>query len=102
MKEKKRNCWEYRKCGREPGGKNVAEKCVCPAAIEKRYNGVNNGKKGGRFCWVVAGTYCKGKVQGAYAQKLEDCIRCPFYKEVERQEGRYLRLSPSSLNNQSI
>ena len=28
------NCWEVKKCGREPGGKSVATLGVCPAASE--------------------------------------------------------------------
>ena len=84
MKEEMKNCWEYMKCGREPGGKKVEE-----------MDGVNNGRSSGRFCWTVAGTYCKGKIQGIFAQKLKDCIQCPFYKKVEEEEGRYLKLTPS-------
>lgn len=30
------NCWEYFKCGREPGGSKVDELGVCPAATEER------------------------------------------------------------------
>ena len=26
------NCWEVKKCGREPGGAKVAELGVCPAS----------------------------------------------------------------------
>jgi len=27
----KLNCWEFKKCGRQPGGPKVAELGVCPA-----------------------------------------------------------------------
>ena len=94
MKEERKNCWEYMKCGRELGGKNVEEMGCCPASTENIDDGLNNGKNSGRFCWTIAGTYCKGKIQGIYAQKLKDCMQCPFYKKVEEEEGRYLKLTP--------
>ena len=86
MNEKK-NCREYLECGREPGGKNVKELGICPAAAEVRFDGVNGGKFGGRFCWIVSGTYCNGEVQGTFAKKLGDCLKCPFFTEVAKQEG---------------
>ncbi|MGD8779854.1 MAG: hypothetical protein PVH88_12945 [Ignavibacteria bacterium] len=76
------NCWEFKKCGREKGGKNVKKFGICPAAIEVRANNINNGINGGRTCWLISGTFCDGKVQGAYASKLIDCMDCDFYKEV--------------------
>ena len=59
---KRKNCWEEMKCGRESGGKNADELGVCPAAIDKEFEGVNKGEKAGRFCWAVGGTFCKGEV----------------------------------------
>ncbi len=32
-------------------------------------------------CWAVAGTFCHGKVQGAFAQKIGDCRKCVVYRE---------------------
>ena len=82
----KENCWEVMKCGREPGGAKVKELGVCPAAIEVKANGLNCGRNGGRACWAIAGTFCEGKVQGTFAQKLCDCIKCEFYKKVVKEE----------------
>ncbi|MBU0493620.1 MAG: hypothetical protein KKA73_02775 [Chloroflexi bacterium] len=79
-------------CGREPGGCKVAELGACPAATEERFDGVNRGQNAGRFCWVVAGTLCKGEVQGTFAKKFRNCLQCRFYLEVEKQEGRALVL----------
>lgn len=31
-------------------------------------------------CWVIAGTYCLGQIQGVYAQKMGDCRKCIVYK----------------------
>jgi len=82
----KLNCWEFKKCGRESGGTNCAQFGVCISATEKRANGVNGGKNGGRACWAIAGTQCGGKVQGTFAQKIDDCQNCPFYGRVMDEE----------------
>jgi hypothetical protein len=82
----KKNCWEFKKCGREPGGAHEREFGVCPAATEKRLDGIHNGKNGGRSCWVVAGTMCRGEVQGNFAQKYKTCLICDFYNKVKREE----------------
>ena len=79
------NCWEYEKCGRQPGGAHVDDMGVCPAATNGA--GGNGGVHAGRVCWAVAGTYCKGKVQGRFAQKLPECMQCDFYKLVKKEEG---------------
>lgn len=92
---KKRNCWEYKRCGREPGGNNADELGVCPATTEKRLDGTFDGKNAGRACWVVAGTMCKGTVQGTYAQKLGDCGLCEFYQLVKQEEGKDFLVSVS-------
>jgi len=61
---RKLNCWDFKKCGREPDGENIAECGVCPAATE-------GGDNGGRACWVVAGTSCKGGAEGKEIQSLQ-------------------------------
>ena len=78
----KKNCWESMKCGREPGGSKSDELGICPAATEKKFDGVNGGSASGRFCWVVAGTLCRGDIQGTFAKKFKDCVLCPFLHEV--------------------
>ena len=87
MVERKTNCWEYMKCGREPNGRQAAELGVCPATIDESYDGINDGENAGRICWAVAGTCCGNEVQGTYAEKRKSCISCPFYKAVQEQEG---------------
>lgn len=88
----KKNCWELKGCGREQQGKNAKELGVCPAAAEVRLDGVHSGKNAGRACWVVAGTMCRGQVQGTFAQKYADCGKCDFYITVREEElqGRTL------------
>jgi tRNA A-37 threonylcarbamoyl transferase component Bud32 len=80
------NCWEYMKCGREPGGTKVDEFGICPAAADLSFDGINSGICGGRICWAVAGTFCDGKVQGTFAEKRESCMSCSFYKTVQEEE----------------
>jgi hypothetical protein len=83
----KSNCWQVKKCGREPGGLKAAELGICPAATEMALDGTNEGRNGGRACWAIAGTLCGGKVQGSYAMKLSNCLQCEFYRLVATEEG---------------
>ena len=80
------NCWEYKKCGREPGGEKADELGVCPAATETRLNNVNYGKNGGRACWGVSGTSCNGKTYTNFALRLSACAKCDFYQLVSEEE----------------
>ena len=64
-------CWEYMKCGRD---KDSSLKCPSYPNF-------------GRVCWVVAGTFCEGKVQGTFAQKSEDCKKCEFYQKMRKKEA---------------
>ncbi len=80
------NCWEFTKCGREPGGSKVDQFGVCPAAKETRADGINCGKNGGRVCWLISGTFCEGKIQGSFASKLSSCEQCDFYKKIQPEE----------------
>ncbi|MFQ5466236.1 MAG: two-CW domain-containing protein [Thermodesulfobacteriota bacterium] len=92
---KKPNCWELKKCGREPGGAKVEEFGICPAATDGTADGVNGGKNGGRVCWAVAGTFCGGKVQGSFAQKRLSCLSCDIFKRVRDEEkGEFKLLKP--------
>jgi len=86
MSTKKRNCWEFMKCQREPGGARAAEKGVCVAAMDSSYEGINDGKNAGRICWAVAGTCCGGEIQGTFAEKRDSCTSCSFYRLVQEEE----------------
>jgi hypothetical protein len=83
----RKNCWEFKQCGREAGGSRVEKLGVCPAAIHTESNDMNGGKNAGRDCWKVAGTMCDGKVQGTSADKMKDCENCDFYKTGHEQEA---------------
>lgn len=54
-------CWEVKGC----------KKVDCPC----------HGSKNMR-CWLVTGTFCGGKVQGHFAQKLDSCAQCSVYQEA--------------------
>ena len=82
----KMNCWEHKKCGRQPGGARSGELGVCPVTTYRDLSGVHGGKNAGRACWVIAGSLCGGKIQGAYAQKLFNCWKCDFMNAVKKEE----------------
>lgn len=94
----KKNCWQYKSCGREPGGLKSKEMGVCAAAIAEEFNGKNSGLNGGRMCWSVAGTLCGGVVQGTYAEKRASCLSCEFFQCVKDEEGTGFRLMPPGQN----
>ena len=89
----KQNCWEFKKCGREPGGVKAAELGVCPAATDNIIDGTNGGKNGGRFCWAVAGTLSEGKAQGTFARDSSTCLICDFFKQAKEEEAEKFVLS---------
>jgi len=66
------NCWKYNSCGREKGGDKSVELGVCPAAE----------MDAGEACWLIAGTFCAGKVRGTFAEKKRSCMACDFYQSL--------------------
>jgi hypothetical protein len=93
----KTNCWQAKKCGRQPGGANVAQLGVCKAAADVAFNQVHGGTNAGRACWIVAGTLCGGNVQGSFAQKMVNCMDCQFYTQVKKEEGKGFQASGNLL-----
>jgi nucleoside-diphosphate-sugar epimerase len=98
MAIKKLNCWEYMKCGRGPQGSKAKQLGVCPAAKERRLDRVHGGINSGRACWVVAGTFCGGTVQGTFARKQIACRRCDFFKKVLNEEAKKVESNNFLLN----
>jgi len=97
LQNEKLNCWEIKKCGREPEGVKVTELGVCPASIERKLHGVHGGENAGRACWVVAGSMCGGKIQGSYAEKYMNCNICDFYMKVKSEESTDFKMTSSLL-----
>jgi rubrerythrin len=89
----KSNCWEFKRCGRQPTGTYEHGLGVCPAAVEQRLDGMHGGVNAGRACWVVAGTMCGGEIQGTFAHKFRDCRKCDFYNGVREEEQEFFRSS---------
>jgi hypothetical protein len=82
----KPNCWEYKKCGREPGGLKTDELGICPSATNVLADGLNKGKNGGRICWAIAGTFSNGEKQCTFAKTIPFCTVCDFYITVQKEE----------------
>lgn len=85
--EHKLNCWEFKACGREPGGPAESSRGACPAATDSRGEGIHDGIKSGRVCWLVAGGLCDEFSQGSFSAKPGGCLRCDFYQHVVNTEG---------------
>jgi signal transduction histidine kinase len=66
--DNKTPCWEYIGCGIE---KDSSRRCPAYPYF-------------GRICYGVAGTLCECGISGIYAEKVEDCAKCPFYQELRR------------------
>lgn len=98
MSIKKKNCWEFNRCGRGTEAAGDGQQDPCPAATEQRLDGVHGGTNSGRACWVVAGTHCGGKAQGTHAAKHGGCEQCAFYQQVAKDEGKGLQRSLSLLS----
>ncbi len=79
--------WGRKDSRQEPGGEKEAEPGVCLVVTDPRLKGLHGGKNAGRACWALAGTLCGGEVQGTYAAKEENCLKCDFYKEVKDRAG---------------
>ncbi len=54
-----KKCYEIKNC--------TKESCPC------------HGKEASR-CWQIAGTFCGGQIQGAFAQKYKNCAECNVFK----------------------
>ncbi len=83
------NCWEFKKCGRQPGGENVADFGLCAAATTEIMDGVHGGVKAGRACFAVVGTPC-GELKTAEnaTHGTHNCISCSFYHMLKNEEGQ--------------
>lgn len=94
----KKNCWEYKKCGRELGGINAFAMGVCPASTYIWFDGYHGGENGGRTCWMITGSMCHGEIHGSFMEKIKFCGRCEFYHKVKEEEGNKIIPSVSLLN----
>ena len=83
----KQNCWEFKKCGREPGGGNILKEGVCPAATFELADGFCGGKNGGRACAYIIGTLCSAdvcKIDDVAEKQLGPArYPCPIVRIIE-------------------
>ncbi len=83
------NCWQFMGCefNDYTYEKRISSKSrVCPVLLMKKYDGINNGIKAGRACWLVLNTRCCNGVQKNYIQKFQTCSKCDFYNLVIEEE----------------
>ena len=98
------NCWEFRRCGRVPGGSREGECGVCPVVTESRLDAVHSGINAGRVCWFIEGTLCdmamrcKPSGSGNHVEKFKRCLKCNFYNYVKQQEQGRL-ISPAEAHS---
>jgi len=83
----KLNCWEFMKCGKGCGGDNADGSGVCRVADRTSADGLNEGKNGGRICWVISGDYGNDKAGDPEIQQISKCISCEFRRKVTMEEG---------------
>lgn len=81
------NCWEYFECGLRKDGPTEEDVDHCPAPIATLVNGLNGGRNGGRVCWAISGSFCRGHIHGFFSKKLGSCLECDFFKLVKKEEG---------------
>ena len=74
----KLSCWEFMRCGREAGGRNVDHLGICPAYPHHGHN-----------CANVVGTFCD-LVQVLRTSVHSDCMDCPFYNSMHFDENARL------------
>ncbi|MCI5160775.1 MAG: hypothetical protein D3917_01870 [Candidatus Electrothrix sp. AX5] len=84
MNESVINCWEFKECGREPGGINVSARGICPVTVEHDLNGIHDGKNGGRCCWIFS---CGAEELKNFEKKIAGCSKCDFYNSAKASEG---------------
>ena len=82
----KQNCWDFKNCGRQPGGEKTRVLGACPAATMTKLDGIHGGENAGRACWIVAGTLCGEEISGTFARRYGNCEACDFYRMVRREE----------------
>jgi diguanylate cyclase (GGDEF)-like protein len=63
------HCWELTNCTHKD----------CPSFGNQDYR-----------CWIMAGTLCRGALQGDFAKKYKSCFKCPVFKQVEKDPLRSL------------
>ncbi len=80
------NCWEFMKCGRQPGGEKTKLSGICNVSTSEKNNTTNHGKNAGRCCWQVSKTNHISTPLQSPVLKLINCLDCDFFKKVKMEE----------------
>jgi hypothetical protein len=79
------NCWQFKNCGREPGGVMANIHGICPVTTAMRFDGLNGGQKGGRVCWKVkAHSLANARQMCCFGI---NCHTCDFHRRVTFEEA---------------
>ena len=89
----KLNCWNFKNCGRYPGGPKADEMGICPTTTLNAADGFLGGRAAGRGCAYVTGTFCGGNIQGTHQEKAKNCQKCDYYKALKKQFGRKMGIA---------
>ncbi|KJR41054.1 Protein serine/threonine phosphatase [Candidatus Magnetoovum chiemensis] len=84
----KLNCWEFKKCGREPGGVNAEKLGVCPVPLETSLDGLHGGKNAGRACWALTNKRVNTSSE-SWLKNIRQCTQCEFHQMVVQEEEKY-------------
>ena len=86
MSANRLNCCNFKRCGREPGGRNISIFGVCSAPVAIGFDGMNNGRNGGRSCWIIRESACEQVMRKCCVQEIRECRQCDFYCFVNESE----------------
>ncbi|XCN75156.1 MAG: two-CW domain-containing protein [Candidatus Electrothrix aestuarii] len=86
MSDNRMNCWEFKQCGREPGGSNIEKYGSCSVPVSVEHNGINNGKNGGRSCWILREAACEKIMRACRVDEIKECRQCRFHIHVKKSE----------------
>lgn len=84
------NCWQFKKCGRQPTGDKADELGVCPAANESLADGINSGIEGGGFAGPWQVPCAAGRFKALLPQNLPTACSANPINWSSRKRGRLL------------
>jgi len=81
---KKRNCWEFKKCGHETNSENTEMVDLCSVPCLQEYDGKNHGSNAGRCCWqVMKGIASVSRLESIRVKFLYRCMTVNFLKRKD-------------------
>ncbi|MFW3145826.1 MAG: two-CW domain-containing protein [Thermoplasmatota archaeon] len=80
------NCWEIKRCGREPGGERASDLGICPASRNSELDCMNSGECAGRACWRIKEPIMGGTLLPHWSDPDRDCLVCPVLVKVRNEE----------------